>query len=178
MVDETTLAILQRQGGWGITILGSQRKIGFDIQVDPKWPKWPTKRSKLAAKDFEISDFHHDTWNRYLIFRFGSAHIAWNGLSILVLRWSYKVLHSKLVLPSAGKLSDLRRRQSALTVDAIKKQLPSRNKVNSAWDGGTSQIKLASTLAIAYYMERNWALCAVLLAFDEVDRLVYSRFES
>jgi len=34
-VDETALAILKRQGSRGITIVSSQRKIGFDIQVDP-----------------------------------------------------------------------------------------------------------------------------------------------
>jgi len=39
MVDETALAILQRQGCRGITIVCSQRKIIFDIQVDPYSPK-------------------------------------------------------------------------------------------------------------------------------------------
>jgi len=34
-VDDTALAILQRQGSRGITIVSSQRKIIFDIQVDP-----------------------------------------------------------------------------------------------------------------------------------------------
>ena len=34
-VDETALAILKRQGSRGITIVCSQRKIIFDIQVDP-----------------------------------------------------------------------------------------------------------------------------------------------
>jgi len=34
-VDETALAILKRQGSRGITIVSSQRKIIFDIQVDP-----------------------------------------------------------------------------------------------------------------------------------------------
>jgi len=35
MVDETALASITRQGSRGITILSSQRKIRFDIQVDP-----------------------------------------------------------------------------------------------------------------------------------------------
>jgi len=35
MVDETALAILKRQGSQGITIVSSQRKIRFDIHVDP-----------------------------------------------------------------------------------------------------------------------------------------------
>jgi len=34
-VDETVLAILKRQGTRGITILSSQRKMRFDIHVDP-----------------------------------------------------------------------------------------------------------------------------------------------
>jgi hypothetical protein len=34
-VDETALAILKRQGSRGMTIVSSQRKIIFDIHVDP-----------------------------------------------------------------------------------------------------------------------------------------------
>jgi len=34
-VDETALAIMKRQGSWGITIVSLQRKIRFDIQFDP-----------------------------------------------------------------------------------------------------------------------------------------------
>jgi len=37
---------------------------------------------------------------------------------------------------------------------------------------------LAITSVIAYYMDRNWALREVQLAFDEVDRLLCSSFES
>jgi len=35
MVDETTLAILKRQGSRGIAIVSLQRKIRFDIQFNP-----------------------------------------------------------------------------------------------------------------------------------------------
>jgi len=66
-VDETALAILKRQGSRGITMASSQRLIIFDIQVDPYLPKWQTKHSKLADKDFETSEFHQDTWNHYLM---------------------------------------------------------------------------------------------------------------
>jgi len=66
----------------------------------------------------------------------------------------------------------------ALTVDAIKKQLPLRNKVSLALDEWTSTNKLAITSVIAYYMNRNWALLEVQLAFNEVDHLFCSRFES
>jgi hypothetical protein len=34
-VDETALAILQKEGSQGITIVGVQRKMRFDIQLNP-----------------------------------------------------------------------------------------------------------------------------------------------
>jgi hypothetical protein len=54
-------------------------------------------------------------------------------------------------------------------VDAIKKQLPLRNKNGLALDRWTSLNKLAIMWVIAYYMDRNWALREVQLAFDEVN---------
>jgi len=63
-VDETALAILKRQGSQGITIVWSQCQIIFDVQCIPYWPNWQAKRSELAARDFEPSEFHQDTWNR------------------------------------------------------------------------------------------------------------------
>jgi len=109
--------------------------------------------------------------------RFVSAHIPWNAISNLELRRSYNALRSALVLPSASTLSNICRREYTLTVDAIKKQLPSRNKVSLALDGWTSTNKLAITSVIAYYMDRNWALREVQLAFDEVDSPFFSYFE-
>jgi len=47
----------------------------LDIQVDPYWPKWQTKRSKLAGKDFETSEFQQDEWNGNLMLGFVPAHI-------------------------------------------------------------------------------------------------------
>jgi len=108
---------------------------------------------------------------------FVSAHIPWNAISNLELRWSYKALRNDLVLPSATALSNICRREYALTVDAIKKQLPLQNKVSLALDGWSSTNKLAITSVIAYYMDRSWALREVQLAFDEVDGLFCSRFE-
>ena len=64
-----------------------------------------------------------DTWNRYLMLGFVSAHIPWNAISNLELRRSYKALCDDLVLPSATTLSNICQREYALTVDAIKKQL-------------------------------------------------------
>jgi hypothetical protein len=109
---------------------------------------------------------------------FVSPHIPWNAISNLELQWSYKALRDDLVLPSATTLSNICQREYALTVDAIKKQLPIRNKVSLALDGWTSTNQLAITSVIAYYLDRNWALREVQLAFDEVDRLLCSCFES
>jgi hypothetical protein len=109
---------------------------------------------------------------------FVSAHIPWNAISNLQLRRSYKALCDDLVLPSATTLSNICWREYAVTVDAIKKQLPKRNKVSLALDGWTSTNKLAITSVIPYYMDRNWALREVQLSFDEVSRLFISRFES
>ena len=109
---------------------------------------------------------------------FVSAYIPWNAISNLELRRSYKALRDELVLPSATTLSNICRRDYALTVDAIKKQLPLRNKVSLALDGWTSTNKLAIMSVITYDIDPNWALREVQLAFDEFDRLFCSRFES
>ena len=118
-VDETALAILKSQGSRGITIVSLLRKIIFDIPVDAYWLKCQTECSKLAAKDFETSDLHQDRWNRYLMLQFVCAHIPWNTLSNLELRRSHKALRNHLMLPSTMILSNICRREYALTVDAI-----------------------------------------------------------
>ena len=112
------------------------------------------------------------------MFGFVSAHTPWNAMSNLELRRSFKALCDYLVLMSAMTLSNICRREYALTVDAIKKQLPLRNKVSSALAGWTSTNQLAITSVIAYHMDRNWALGEVQLTFDEVYRLFCSRFQS
>jgi len=178
MVDETALSILKRQGSRGITIVSSQWKIRFDIQVDTYWQKWQTKLFKLAANNFEASEFHQDPWNRNLMLVFVSTHSQWKAISNLELRRSYQALHDHLVLPSDSPLSNICRREYALKGDAIQNQLPSPNKVSSAVDEWTSTNKLASRSVIGCYMDRNWALSEIQLAFDEVDRLFFSLFES
>jgi len=65
-----------------------------------------------------------------------------------------------------------------MTVYAIKKELPIRNKVSLALNGWTSTNKLAIKSVIAHYTERHWALHEVQLTFDEVDRLFCSYSES
>jgi len=177
-VDETALAILNSEGSRGITIVSSQRKIIFDIQVDRNWPKWQTIRTNLADKNIEASEFHQDTWNCSLTLGCVSAHIPWNARSNLELRRSYKALRDDIVLLRCTTLSTICRREYALTMDAIKKQLASWNDVSLAVEGWTSPNKLAITSFIAYYIDRYRALCEVELAFDEVDHLFISRFES
>jgi len=53
------------------------------------------------------------------------AHIPLNAISNLELQWSFNALRSELVLLSASTLSNIRRREYTVTVDAIKNQLPS-----------------------------------------------------
>jgi len=106
------------------------------------------------------------------------AHIPWNAISNLELQWLYQALRDDLVLPSDTTLRYICWREYALTVDAIMKQLLVRYHVSLALDGWTSTNKLAITSVIAYYMDQIWTLREVQLAFDEVDRLFYSCFES
>ena len=177
-VDETASAIQKRQRSRGITIVCSQRKIGFVIHVDPYETKCQTKRSKRAAKNFEKCEFHQDTWNCYLMLGFASAHNPWNAICNPELRRSFRALRNDLVLPSATTLSNIGRRDYPLTADAIEKVLSSLDEVSSALDGWTSPNKLATTLVIAYYMDGNRALREVQLPFNKVDPLCFCCFES
>ena len=86
---------------------------------------------------------------------FVSAHVPWYSISKLEVRRSYKVLRDYIVLLSAMTLGNIWRREYALPLDAIKKQLRLRNKVSLALDGWTSTNKLAIMSFIAYYMDRH-----------------------
>jgi len=178
MVEETALDILKSKVSRGISIVCSQSQIVFDVHCIPYWPKWQTKCSKLAAKDLQTSEFHQDTWNRNLMLGFLPAHIPWNAISNLDLRRSYSALCDFLAQTSAATLSNICRREYALTEDAIKKQLPSWNKVSLALDGWTSSNKVARTSVIGYYMDRNWALREVQLGFNEVGHQFCSAFQN
>jgi hypothetical protein len=81
------------------------------------------------------------------------------------------------MLPSGSTLSNICKRDYSLAVDAIKKQLPSRNKFSLALDRWTSTNKLAITLVITYDMDRTWALREVQLAFNEVDYHFFSYYQ-
>ena len=119
--------------------------------------------------DYLTAEFHRDTWKCNDIFRFVSVYIPWNGISNSELQWSFNALRGALVLPSACTLSNSCRREYSLTVDAIKKELPSANKVSLASDGWTSTKKLAIKSVIAYCIDRSCTLQEVQLAIHEVD---------
>jgi hypothetical protein len=176
--DETVLALLKRKGSHRITIVSKPMKMIVDIQLYRYWPKWQTKRPKLADRDIEFSEFHQDTQNCYRILGCISVHFPWNAILNLELQLSCKALYNHLVVSSATTLSNICRREYALTLDAFAKQLPMRNELSISLNGETSAHKTAITLVIAYYMHRNWGLRAVQLAHDEVDRLFCSLFES
>jgi hypothetical protein len=107
-----------------------------------------------------------------------SAHVPWIAITILEQRQSCKPLRNDFVTQSTTTPIKICCREYTLTVDAIKKQLASQNKVSLAWDGWTSTNKLAIMLVIAYYVDRSWAMREVQLAFDVVECLFFSCFES
>ena len=92
--------------------------------------------------------------------------------------YAITAVHNDLVLPSTTTLSNICWREYALTVDGIRKQISSRNKVCLPLEAWISMNKLVITLVIAYYMDRNLALREVQLAFAEVDALFFSALES
>jgi hypothetical protein len=82
---------------------------------------------------------------------------------------SYNALCTNWVLPSTGTLTNICHKKYSLTVDAIKKQLSSRNKVSLALDGWTATNILCITFIIAYHMDQDCTLQEVQLAFDQVE---------
>jgi len=124
--------------------------------------------------DYLSAEFHQDTRNSYLMLGFVLTHNPCNTITDIELQRSFKALRGKLVLPSASTLSNIRQREYSLIVDAIRKQLPSRNKVSVAEEGWALLNKSTITSVIAYCMDRNWAFREVQLAFDEVDSLFFS----
>ena len=79
---------------------------------------------------FETSEFHKDTLNRYLRLGCVSIHNPCNAISNVEQLESYKAFRIDQVLLCATSLSNICPRGYALTVDAIKNQLPSRNEVS------------------------------------------------
>lgn len=101
---------------------------------------------------------------------FVSAHIPWNVISNPEMRRVFHSLKSDLALPCANTLANICRREYDLTVEHIKAQLPSKNKISIALDGWTSTNRLAITSVIGYYLDPSWKLQEVQLAFDEVSK--------
>jgi hypothetical protein len=64
-------------------------------------------------------------WNRYIMLEVVFADVPWNALSNLELQWSQNSFFSNLVQPSATTFSNIRWKEYALSVDAIKMPLPS-----------------------------------------------------
>jgi len=81
------------------------------------------------------------------------AHIPWNVIPNLEVQQAYNALQRELLLPSSSTLSTICRRVYTLTVDAMKTQLPSTNKVSVALDGWTSTNKLAIMPVIGYNID-------------------------
>jgi len=177
-VNTTALAILKRQGSCGITIVSSQRKFTFHYRLSLYLLNGQIKHSKLAANDFDTAKFHHDTSNRYLMLGFVLAHIPWNAISNLELQWSYNALWSQLVLQSANTMRNISSTEYTLMLDAIKKQLPSRNQANLAFDRWRSMNELAIKCDIAYCLDQKWALHEVQLPFDEFVHQIFCLLES
>jgi len=176
-VDGITLAIQNMQGSWGITIVSLQRKFMLHTQVDPYWLQWQTKHFKLAAKDFETSKFHQDISHRYHMLQFISVCKSWIVIWNVELQLSYTVSGHELVLPSTMTITNICTTEYALTVDAIRKQLPTQNEVTLACAGWTLMNKLVITTVIASYGHRNCVLHQVQLTLNEFDFKIISSFK-
>jgi len=155
MVDVTVLAIPKCQGNRGIRIVCSLSQIIFNVQVIPYCPNCQTQHSDVPAKDIETSEFHQDIRNRWLMLELVSANIQLNAISNLELRRSYKSLSDDLTLPSPTTLSNIWRREYALTKVVIRKQSPWLKIFSLSLDRWTSTNKLAIRSVIAYYMDRS-----------------------
>jgi hypothetical protein len=105
------------------------------------------------------------------------AHIPWNKISNREFRRTFNSLRSILHLPCPSTLSNTCRREYALTIDAIREQLPKSNKISLAIDGWTSTHRLAIKSIIGYYIARDWTLKEVQLAFEEVIIVSYLFFQ-
>jgi hypothetical protein len=65
---------------------------------------------------------------------FLSAHIPWNAIKLSAMT-SIQCITKRFGVTSASTLRNICRREYTATVDAIEKQLPSRNKASLALDG-------------------------------------------
>jgi len=110
--------------------------------------------------------------------KFISTHIPWNTISNLELWQLGDALCSQLILPSASTLRNICQREYSLTVEEIKKQLPSSTKVSVALGVWTSMNSLRIMSVIECNNDRNWVLWEVNMIFSKVERLFFSYLES
>jgi len=176
-IDETALTILKWQGICGISMVRLQKKFIVDNSILPLLTQLTDRTLQTGSKGLpncQISPRYLESLPQVRSC-FGTHSMEWyiKPQAVTVINAS----RGELMLPSASTLSNICRREYSLTVDAIKKQLPSRNDVCLACDGWTSTNILAETLGIAYYMDRNWVFREVQLALDKVDNLFSSYFE-
>jgi len=126
--------------------------------------------------DSQTFNVHQDTWNRCLMLEFVSAHIPSNAIWNFKLQQSHRASRSDLILPSVTTVSNICWSEYELTVQAVIKQLPLRNKGILVLDGWISMNNLAITSVIPYYMDQNWALREVQLGWDDVNLPLFSGF--
>ena len=66
---------------------GVSERFAYGFRTELHFADGQTKHSKLAAKDFETSEFHQNPWNHYLMIEGVLAYIPWNGISNVELQW-------------------------------------------------------------------------------------------
>jgi len=136
------------------------------------------KQSIRDDKNDETVEFHQDTWNRYHMLEIVLSHDPVKPIFHLELRLSYDASNSDAVQPSCSTLRNVSPRQYSLAVNAIKKKLPSRNRVSIALDRGTWTNTLTRKSVITSYGDQNWSLGEVQLAFNDVDYHFFSYYPS
>lgn len=78
---------------------------------------------------------------------------------------------------SASILCNIGQTEYNLTLNAIQKQLPARNKVSLAIDGWTSMINIAITSVVDYYINWKWSMSEVQLVYNTIANQCFFQFE-
>jgi len=135
IVDTTALAIQKRQESRQITIVSSQRKFGFHIQVWTILTELPDQMLQTGSSglwNFQILPRHVKSLSEVRKY-FGSWSVEWDSTSRATT--VINAIRSDFVLPSATTLSNICRSEYSLTMDSTKRQFLSPNEVCSALDG-------------------------------------------
>jgi len=177
-VGKTGLTIVRRQRSWGIAILSLQMRFKFDIWIVSIFTKLRDKTLLTVSEGLfncQIAPRHLQLLPHVMICFCSYTIECYPNLELW---WTFDALRNKSVLPSAGTRSNICARECVLTLDSIRKQLPSRNEVSLALEGWTSTNKLVIMSVITYTEDYNWAMYEVQLDFDEVDNLFYCYSET